>query len=178
MDPSSDFTKSHRNRGVEREGLSLLLRDRRIQAVDLATKRAIIQQLPVGEFGIQTFDAVMTPSPVESITTDNLHRYIDRMYLLEMKTTKKPIKNGALNGFFFGATEREYEMARVMGERYRWAFVVLNDQNDYGKAFFVLLSLEEVERRTRAKRVQFQVNFRTDTTSEPADIVYFGELEA
>src|SRR5947199_10681981 len=101
MDPSSDFTKSQRNRGVEREGLSLLLRDRRIQAVDLATKRAIIQQLPVGEFGIQTFDAVMTPSPVEPITTDNLQRYVDRMYLLEMKTTKKPIKNGALNGFFF-----------------------------------------------------------------------------
>ena len=174
MDPNSDFTKSQRNRGVEREGLLLLLRERRIQSLDLATKRAVIQQLPVGAFGIQTFDAVMTPSPVEPITTENLHRHIDRMLLLEMKTTKKPIKNAALNGFFFGATEREYEMARVLGDRYRWAFVVLNDRNDYGRPFFVLLSLDDVTRRTRAKRVQFQVNFRTDTVVG-TDVVYFGD---
>jgi hypothetical protein len=174
VDPKSDFTKSERNRRVEREGLVLLLQDPRIQAVDLATKRAIVQRLPVGDFGIQTFDAVMTSAPISPITFENIDEHVESITLLEMKTTKKPIKSGALNGFFFGATEREYEMARVLGDRYKWAFVVLNDENDYGRPFFVLLSLEDVERRTRAKRVQFQVNFRTDTI-ETNDIILFGE---
>jgi hypothetical protein len=67
-----------------------------------------------------------------------------------------------LNGFFFGATEREYEMARTLGERYLFAFVVLSGANEYGRPFAVLLTLDEVERRTRKRRVQYQVNFRSD----------------
>ena len=31
-----------------------------------------------------------------------------------MKSTRKPIRNEALSGFFFGATEREYEMAEPL----------------------------------------------------------------
>ncbi len=79
-----------------------------------------------------------------------------------MKTTRKPIRDAALNGFFFGATERERAMARALGDRYRFAFVVLNDANVYGRPFAVLLPLDEVERRTREWRVQYQVSFRTD----------------
>ncbi len=36
----------------------------------------------------------------------------------------------------------------------------------YGRPFAVLLSLEQVEERTRAKRTQFQVNFRSDMSEE------------
>ena len=32
--------------------------------------------------------------------------------MVEMKVTKKPIKNEALNGFFFGATERRERWRR------------------------------------------------------------------
>jgi hypothetical protein len=85
-----------------------------------------------------------------------------------MKTTRKPIRNEALSGFFFGATEREYEMAAALGDRYLFAFVVLSSVNDYERPFAVLLSLEEVEARTRSKRIQFQVNFRSDI--EPSDV--------
>jgi hypothetical protein len=172
MEPGSDFTKSRRNRGVEREGLRLLLSDRRIQLVDVETKRAIILLLPVGDFGIQTFDAVMTPKPVEPITANIVDQYIDDLTLVEMKTTKKAIRNNMLNGFFFGATEREYAMAEALGPRYMWAFVVLNGDNDYGRPFFVLLPLSEVERRTRAKRVQFQVNFRSDVADGVEEAIF------
>ena len=44
--------------------------------------------------------------------------------LIEMKTTKKAIQNASLHGFFFGATEREYDMARALGDRYLFAFIV------------------------------------------------------
>lgn len=89
--------------------------------------------------------------------------------MVEMKVTKKPIRNEALNGFFFGATERERAMATALGEKYRFAFVVLSDDNDHGRPFAVLLGLAEVERRTRPWRVQYQVNFRTDMAIDDAD---------
>ena len=37
--------------------------------------------------------------------------------------------------------------------------MVLNEANDYGRPFFVLLSFDEVVAKTQSKRVQFQVNF-------------------
>jgi len=162
------FGKSRSNRRVENSGLALLLEDPRFQAVDIATKRLIIERLPVkGDFGLQTFDAVMTPSPTEALTIDNIDEHFSSLRLVEMKTTKKAIKDENLNGFFFGATEREYAMAQALGNKFVFAFVVLNSENVHNQPFFILLTLEEVERRTRAKRVQYQVNFRTDIVPDP-----------
>jgi hypothetical protein len=53
-------------------------------------------------------------------------------------------------------------MARTLGDRFLFAFVVLNKANDYGRPFAVLLTLDEVERRTQKRRIQYQVNFRSD----------------
>jgi hypothetical protein len=166
MDPESlesKFTKSRTNKRTENSGLAFLLADRRIQRVDTPTKRRILDLIGVtGAFGTQTFDAVMTNDIQSPITVANVDQVLPQLRLIEMKTTRKPIRNSHLNGFFFGATEREYEMAKAMGDRYLFAFVVLNSQNDYGRPFAVLLPLEEVERRTRSRRTQFQVNFRND----------------
>jgi len=167
MDPASaveaKFSKSRRNSGTQNEGLKFLLGDRRFQRIDPATKRRILALLPAsGDFGIQTFDAVMTQAPAEPIATDNIDRLFADVTLIEMKSTQKPIRNSALNGFFFGATEREYKMAEALGDKYKFAFVVLNSDNDYGEPFAVLLTLPELQARTRTPRVQFQVNFRTD----------------
>jgi hypothetical protein len=160
------FTKSARNQGTQNSGLSLLLRDKRFQTVDLETKRRIVELIGVSEsFGIQTFDAVMTAAPVPPLNTTSIDDAFPSLRLVEMKTTKKPIANESLNGFFFGATEREYKMASALGDKYVFAFVVLNETNDYGAPFAVLLTLTEVEARTRSKRIQFQVNFRTDTAA-------------
>ena len=163
------FRKSLSNKRTENSGLVLLLSDARFQLLDLATKRRVLEMLPVsGEWGTQTFDAVMTPEPAEPLTITNIDRQFDVLTLVEMKTTKKPIKTTSLNGFFFGATDREYQMARALGDKYKFAFCVLNDQNDYGHPFFVLLTLAQVETRTRAKRLQYQVNFKTDMADAEA----------
>lgn len=77
------FTKSGSNRRVENAGLALLLEDARFQAVDTPTKRLIIERLPVqGEFGIQTFDAVMTPEPLEPLTTSNIEEHLPTLRLV------------------------------------------------------------------------------------------------
>jgi hypothetical protein len=168
MDPGeaveAKFLKSLENKKTENVGLSFLQRDPRIQVISTVAKQAALDALGLeGSFGPQTFDAVMTREPVEPLGVDNVGKHVETLTLLEMKTTRKPIKNANLNGFFFGATEREYELATHLGDRYRFAFVVLSDVNDYGQFFAVLLPLREVARRTRARRVQYQVNLKTDT---------------
>jgi hypothetical protein len=175
----SKFEKSGINKRVESEGISLLLRDARFQLVDLLTKRRILELIGItGAFGTQTFDLVMTPSAAPAITLESVDEQFPTLTLVEMKTTKKAIVDEALRGFFFGATEREYAMAKALGPRYCFAFVVLNETNVFSKPFAVLLNLEEVEQRTRARRVQYQVNFRTDIRSEETSeeqVIVFGK---
>ena len=100
----------------------------------------------------------MLPEATEPIDESTLPRYLKRIVLVEMKTTKKPIKDAGLAGFFFGATQREYDLAGKLADKFRFAFVVLNSANAYGKPFAVLLTLSELEQRTRAKRVKYSVN--------------------
>jgi hypothetical protein len=158
------FTKSTSNARTQKVGLGLLLGDPRFQEVDLATKRAILEQLvPLGDYGPQSFDCVMTPDPVETLTAENVRPHLATLRLIEMKTTRKPIRNAALNQFFFGATAREFDLAQALGDRFLFAFVVLNTANEFGRPFAVLLTYDQVVERTRTKRVQFQVNFRSDT---------------
>jgi hypothetical protein len=164
---SSKFGKSLSNRGTEKTGVELLLADRRFQLPDIATKREIVRLLPVqGEWGVQTFDLVMTDHPVAPLSAIDVKTHLDSLTLVEMKTTRKRVHDARLNGFFFGATEREYAMAKALGERYCFAFVVLNTDNAYGREFAVLLTVDQVESRTRQKRVQYQVNFRSDMEQE------------
>lgn len=162
MEDPGDHGKSRRNRVVEKAGLKdVLLRDRRFQAPTTETKKAILMALGLGDsklYGPQSFDAIMLPQPSELIDQTTLPRYLEQIVLVEMKTTKKPIKDAALAGFFFGATQREYDLAAKLGDKFRFAFVVLNSANAYGKPFAVLLTLPELEHRTRSKRVQYQVN--------------------
>ena len=163
MTTESKFTKSRSNAGTEREGLGLLLADSRFQVPNLATKRRILELIGKTEsFGIQTFDAVMTPEPVGPIVPESVVGLFPDLRLIEMKTTRKAIQNDSLHGFFFGATEREFEMARRLGDHYLFAFIVLNSANEYGRPVRRHAHARQVERRTQNRRIQYQVNFRED----------------
>ena len=61
---------------------------------------------------------------------ENVDKYVDKMRLIEMKTTRKPIVSAELRNFFFGATEREYAMAKALGDRYLFAFIVRTTRTD------------------------------------------------
>ncbi len=162
MEDHGDHSKSKRNRIVEKAGLQdVLLKDKRFQAPTTDTKKAILKALGLDDtklYGPQSFDAIMLPQPTELIDETTLPRHLEQIVLVEMKTTKKPIKDAGLAGFFFGATQREYDLAAKLGDKFRFAFVVLNSANAYGKPFAALLTLQELENRTRAKRIQYQVN--------------------
>ncbi len=173
MEDLGDHGKSKRNRVVEKAGLQdVLLKDPRFQAPSTETKKALLKALGLGDtklYGPQSFDAIMLPQATELIDQTTLPRYLEQIVLVEMKTTKKPIKDAALAGFFFGATQREYDLAAKLGDKFRFAFVVLNSANAYGKPFAVLLTLSELEHRTRAKRVQYQVNLWNAKEAQGSD---------
>jgi len=155
--------------GTEKAGLDVLLEDPRMQAVSLATKKRILELLQVaGAFKTSSFDAVMTTSPVEPLTETNVADHINQLKLVEMKTTRAAIANASLNRFFFGATDSEFVVARALKERYVFAFVVLNDVNEYERHFFVLLTYEQLQARVRTSRVQYQINFRSDMEENAA----------
>lgn len=156
------FNKSGQNRKTENAGLAVLLRDPRFQQLPLQTKKEVAGQIGVpSRFGTQAFDAVMTDSPAPPLTALNLASWLGSLHLIEMKTTRRAIDD-RLSGFFFGVTARELELAELMGDRYLFAFVVLNRSNSFDSEFFVLLTAKELEERIRTKRVQYQVNLVSD----------------
>lgn len=160
--------KSKANRIVEDAGLAVLLRDPRFQAPSTELRKSILKHLGLSgtkDYGHQSFDAIMLPNAGHIVCEDNIGNHLNDIVLVEMKTTKKPIKDANLHGFFFGATEREFKLAEKLGDRYRFAFVVLNDNNVFGKPFAVLLSLEELKPRIRSDRVQRQINLHGERTA-------------
>ncbi|MFM2106191.1 MAG: hypothetical protein RL338_1223 [Chloroflexota bacterium] len=167
--------KNLRDLRLEKEGHVLLLRDARFQRLDRPCKRRILDLLGVDaneRYGPQSFDLVMTDVPVEPITIENVSRYLDGLALVELKTTKKPIRNAQLGGFFYGATENEYRLAQLLGRRFVFAFVVINEVNEYGSPFAVLRTLEEIEAQTQSRRTQFQVSLRAaEDQPDPGDLV-------
>lgn len=172
MSSAGDHEKSAKNRVTEKAGLVVLLADPRFQAPDTATKKELLKHFGLGEdiarYGAQSFDAVYSDNPLPALTVDNVGEHAARLHIVEMKTTKKPIADSALAGFFFGATDREYALARRLGDRFRFAFVVLNNSNAYGRPFARLVTHDELEAMTHAKRVQFQVNLKSKKNAAPA----------
>jgi hypothetical protein len=178
MTDAGDHGKSARNRVTEKAGLVVLLADPRFQAPDTATKKELLKHFGLGEdiaqYGAQSFDAVYSDETLPTLTEGNIGAFAKQLRLVEMKTTKKPIGDSALAGFFFGATEREYALASRLGDRFRFAFVVLNNANTYGRPFARLVSHAELEAMTHAKRVQFQVNLKSKKSgakAAPGDFV-------
>lgn len=159
----SSYEKTFSNLATELTARQILLTaDDRFHDVSLAVKKSILTYLGFdGRLPTQSFDLVWTTEPFDQLTTLNLHEHIDSLVLIELKATKNKngfVRDESLRGFFFGATENEFNIARRLGDRYRFAFVVLSDNNDLGRPFYVLLTLEELEKRIRTKRKQYQIN--------------------
>lgn len=155
----ASYGKTHRNLKTEDRARALLLSSNdRFQQLDLDARKVILAHFSQDPKRHRTFDLIRTAAPVDQLDAESIHAHLDSLELIELKGTQKPIQDESLKGFFFGATENEFDMARELGLRYKFAFVVLNDQNVLGREFFVLLTLEELEKRIRTKRLQYQIN--------------------
>jgi hypothetical protein len=154
---------SDQNLSTEKDAVSVVTADPHYQVPDRTIKQTILEFFAIkGPQTVRTFDLIRTNHPAPPLNEENVAEYMEEIRLCEIKSTKAPIKNTALNAFFFGATETEYNLARALGAHYLFLFVVLNSDNDFGHPFFVPLTLAQVENRTRARRIQYQVNFRSN----------------
>jgi hypothetical protein len=156
----ASYGKTKLNNVKEDSALSVVLQSNpTFQRPDSKTRKKILELLGLAEYSARAFDLIQTRMPLPPVTVANAEQYLGDINLVEVKATKAAIEDNNLHGFFFGATDNEYRLAAKLGDRYRFGFVVLSPKGA-GPPFYVLLTLNEVEARTRTKRVQYQVNLR------------------
>jgi hypothetical protein len=120
----------------------------------LVTKKELLDLLGIKHRFLQSFDLVYVPGLLgKAIPTDFIQTYLEDIILVELKTTKKYLPENP-KGFFFGATENEFNFGKILGDRFRFCFVSLNEKG----SSYSLLSIDELESKIRNKRIQYQIN--------------------
>jgi len=126
--------------------------DKRFFVPDLASRKKILELHDLGHNFIRAFDMVMFRNEIEN--TDEIEiEDIKDIILVELKVTKKELPNNP-DGFFFGATENEFNLAKELGNRFRWGFVSIHENSKS----FSLLTMNELESKIKHKRTQYQIN--------------------
>ena len=147
------FTITKNNNITEKLGIEYILSvDKRFFVPDLESRKEILDLHGLEYNYIRAFDMVMFKEQIgeqEEIEIKNIQDII----LVELKVTKKKLPN-LPEGFFFGATENEFELAKKLGNLFRFGFISIHEES----RSHVLLTLPELEKLIKNKRTQYQVN--------------------
>ena len=156
MARAHSFVITLSNNRTESEGLDLVLSaSRDLFLPDLNGRKEIIKILGLKKEFLRAFDLVR----VAGANADSNTLPISNpkgITLIELKTTKKRLPDNPY-GFFFGATENEFNLAEQMGIQFNFAFVCLHPDCPSVK----FLTLAELMPLMRQKRTQFQVNLHS-----------------
>lgn len=155
MSGKHSFTLTLSNNITEKEGVNYLIENHTgFFKIDLSTKKKILDLLQIEHRFLQSFDMIYIPDFVgKEINGDEIETYLEDMVLVELKTTKKYLPNNP-KGFFFGATENEFNFGEILGEKFRFCFVSLHEKG----SSYALLTIKELELIIRNKRIQYQIN--------------------
>lgn len=155
MSRKHSFILTLSNNVTEKEGINFLIENYTgFFKIDLSTKKELLNLLKIDHRFIQAFDLIYIPEMVGRIVdSDFLQTYLEDIILVELKTTKKYLPENP-KGFFFGATENEFNFGEILGDRFRFCFVSLNEKG----SSFSLQTISELEKRIKNKRIQFQIN--------------------
>ena len=129
MSNNHSFTITLSNNITEKEGVKFLINNYSgFFQIDLNIKKNILDLLKIDYKFLQAFDLIYIPNMVnKEVFTKDIETCIDDIILVELKTTKKYLPENP-KGFFFGATENEFKFAALLGEKYRFCFVSLNEK--------------------------------------------------
>ena len=117
-------------------------------------KKELLNLLKIDHKFLQAFDLIYIPDMLgKIITEDFLQTSLEDIILVELKTTKKYLPENP-KGFFFGATENEFNFGNILGDKFRFCLVCLNEKSPS----FALQTMQELELRIRNKRIQYQIN--------------------
>jgi hypothetical protein len=155
MSRKHSFVITVSNNITEKEGVNFLIENYSgFFKIDLATKKELLDLLKIEHRFVQSFDLIYVPEMVGKIAdTGFVQTYLEDILLIELKTTKKYLPENP-KGFFFGATENEFNFGKILGSRFRFCFVSLNEKG----SSFAFLTLEELEERIKNRRIQYQIN--------------------
>ena len=151
----ASFTITLANNRLEKEGIEYLRNHAAgFFYVENITRKLILDLLLIDRKYIRAFDMVYIPRfEGETVTAETIQARIDEIILVEIKVTKKFLPENP-KGFFFGATENEFNFGKLLGDKFRFCFVCLNSLG----SSFALLTIPELESRIRTRRIQYQIN--------------------
>ena len=155
MSRKHSFVITVSNNITEKEGVNYLIENYTgFFKIDLTTKKKLLDLLKIEYRYLQSFDLIYVPEMVGTIANSGfVQTYLEDILLIELKTTKKYLPENP-KGFFFGATENEFNFGKILGARFRFCFVSLNEKG----SSYALLTLDELEGRIKNRRIQYQIN--------------------
>lgn len=155
MSRKHSFTLTLSNNVTEKEGVLYLLDNYTgFFKIDLETKKELLDLLKIDRRYLQSFDLIYLPDMIDKkVNSEFIKTYLEDIIFVELKTTKKYLPENP-KGFFFGATENEFNFGKILKDRFLFCFVTLNEK----APSFVLLSIEELDKIIRNKRIQYQIN--------------------
>ena len=153
MASEKSYTITLNNNRTEKEATDYVVAsDSRFWVPPSSARKHILSLMGLPATFARAFDLVWVPDPI-GVEGELQVEDVDRISLVELKTTRKYLPE-LPRGFFFGATENEFNLARELGSRYQFCFVCLHPQSP-GMCRMDLIELESI---IKTKRTQFQIN--------------------
>ncbi|MEM9549275.1 MAG: hypothetical protein AAGA77_25035 [Bacteroidota bacterium] len=155
MKGEQSYSITLKNNESEKEAIQFLIdKDHSFLNPSKESRKLVMELLNLVKRNSRAFDLILIPGQ------SNLNEIIklkqnDKITLVELKTTKKELPNNPA-GFFFGATENEFKLADLLGDKYKFCFVTLHENSSSYK----LLTLNELEPLIKTKRIQYQINLK------------------
>lgn len=155
MSRAHSFLITVSNNLTEKEGINYLIQNHTgFFLIPRETKKELLDILELSHRYLQAFDLIYLPEYVGSfIHSGFIETNLKNIILVELKTTKKYLPHNP-KGFFFGATENEFEFGKLLGDKFRFCFVSLNERSPS----YALISVPELEAIIKNKRIQYQIN--------------------
>ncbi|MEM6271625.1 MAG: hypothetical protein AAF998_19470 [Bacteroidota bacterium] len=153
MATEKSYTITLRNNDTEKSGIRYLVNQGlAVVHPDSKSRKSVLEFLGLENRFRRSFDLILFHGQQANNGEVELKEG-DAITLIELKTTKKFLPNNP-RGFFVGVTENELDLARLLGDQFRFCFVSLHPES----LSPVMLPLSEMEGLIKTKRTQYQVN--------------------
>jgi len=153
--PDQSFTITRRNNATEKEGIQYLESlNQGFYFVDKDERKRILELLGQPKNFSRSFDMVQIPRLAGAeLVLDAIETHIGELTLIELKCTRAFLPHNP-KGFFFGATQNEFDFGERLGDKFRFCFVSLNPES----LSHATLTVPELEAIIRTRRIQYQIN--------------------
>lgn len=149
------FTITRKNNATEKEGIQYMESlGQGFFFVNKDERKRILELLNQPKNYSRSFDMVLIPRLAGTdLSLEAIETHIDEITLIELKCTRAFLPNNP-KGFFFGATENEFNFGKLLGDKFRFCFVSLHERG----SSFAMLTIAELEEAIKTRRIQYQIN--------------------